>query len=314
VPILDGNLPVITTDSYQNHYNGSVDITATVISVGGQGLTERGVVWSESPNPTTNDNKEVDGQTTAGTFTVNFSGLPYNTLCYFRAYATNGNGTAYGNQISFTPFVPCLAKGTKIMLSDGSQKNIEDIVYEDELLVWNFDNGLFDSAKPLWIGLPSRSSFHNRITFSDGTVLESVIPHLGHRVLNIEDGRFAYPMSECEAGTTTFKEDGTKPSIVKTELVFEENSFYNIITDRHINLFANGILTSCRWNNIYPIRDMRFVKDGRPMRPISEFDGLDERYYHGLRAAEQLCDASDLVNYMAIRETYKKPELEGSLS
>jgi hypothetical protein len=36
--------------------------------------------------------------------------------------------------------------------------------------------------------------------------------------------------------------------------------YYNVITDYHINLFANGILTSCRLNNIYPIKNMKFVK------------------------------------------------------
>ena len=37
----------------------------------------------------------------------------------------------------------CFVEGTEITLADGSIKKIEDITYEDELLVWDFDHGCF---------------------------------------------------------------------------------------------------------------------------------------------------------------------------
>lgn len=313
-PVLEGSIPTVTTDSYQTYFNDTADVTATVTSDGGQPIMERGIVWSTNPYPTIEDNKFIDTESSLGQFTLLLNGFPPFQLVYARGFASNINGTAYGNQISFTPFVPCLAKGTEISMANGTKKKIEDVTYEDELLVWDFDFGLYGKAKPLWIGLPSKSSFHSRISFSDGSVIDSVIPHLGHRVLNIEDGRFAYPMSECHEGTTTFSDHGENPTIVKTELVFEDNEFYNIITERHINMFANGILTSCRWNNLYPIENMKFVKQQRVLRGIEEFSGLPEEYYHGLRASEQTCDASELVEYMAIREKYKKKEFENHIS
>lgn len=46
---------------------------------------------------------------------------------------------------------PCLLKGTKITLADRSEKNIEDLTYDDELLVWNFDEGKLDKAKTAWL-------------------------------------------------------------------------------------------------------------------------------------------------------------------
>jgi uncharacterized protein (TIGR02145 family) len=84
------------------------DITTTsavsggeITSDGGSGVIARGVCWSTSPNPTTADFKTTDG-TGSGAFTSSLSGLLPNTTYYVRAYATNGAGTSYGNEISFT--------------------------------------------------------------------------------------------------------------------------------------------------------------------------------------------------------------------
>ena len=37
--------------------------------------------------------------------------------------------------------------------------------------------------------------------------------------------------------------------------------YYNIITDKHFNLFANGILTSSKCSNLYHIENMKYVDD-----------------------------------------------------
>jgi hypothetical protein len=52
-------------------------------------------------------------------------------------------------------------------------------------------------------------------------------------------------------------------------------------------MFADGILTSNRFNNIYPICDMKFVKDTRTLRPLEEFADIDPKYISGLRLQEQ---------------------------
>ncbi len=74
---------------------------------GGLEIAERGVCWSTTANPTTNDSKTSDG-TGTGEFTSNISGLTGNTAYYVRAYAINEMGTAYGQQVSFTsaPVIP----------------------------------------------------------------------------------------------------------------------------------------------------------------------------------------------------------------
>jgi len=84
------------------------EITATaalsggeITSDGGSPVTARGVCWSTSPNPTIADSTTSNGNGN-GVFVSNLSGLLPDTLYYVRSYATNGVGTFYGNEVSFS--------------------------------------------------------------------------------------------------------------------------------------------------------------------------------------------------------------------
>ena len=72
-----------------------------VTSDGGAEVTARGVCWSASQEPTIEGEHTTDGAGT-GEYQSNLSGLTANTTYYVRAYATNSEGTAYGEEISFT--------------------------------------------------------------------------------------------------------------------------------------------------------------------------------------------------------------------
>jgi uncharacterized protein (TIGR02145 family) len=71
---------------------------------GGSPITARGVCWSHITSPTILNNKTIDGQGT-GKFSSTLTGLESFYVYHVRAYATNNNGTVYGNQISFTTAV-----------------------------------------------------------------------------------------------------------------------------------------------------------------------------------------------------------------
>lgn len=72
-----------------------------VVSEGEAAVTERGLCWSTSANPTTADSKVTSG-TGLGYFTGSITGLSTNTTYHVRAYGTNSEGTTYGDDISFT--------------------------------------------------------------------------------------------------------------------------------------------------------------------------------------------------------------------
>lgn len=172
------------------------------------------------------------------------------------------------------------------MLADRTEKAVEDIEYSDELLVWDFDNGCFSSAKPLWIKKVQGSKEYNLVKFDNGVELKTVA---NHRIFNVDSQKFTYTMNEEDTpiGTTTFMSDGTTSKLIERKVVKEEVNYYNIITDYHMNLFANGILTSLRLNNLYKIENMKFVKDDRKLVSKDEFKGIPDKYFYGLRLSEQ---------------------------
>ncbi len=202
--------------------------------------------WSQTGLPTYTD-MELLTPTTAST-----SELEY------RIIGAVGSITDLGT-------ITCFIKGTLITLADGSKKPVEDITYDDELLVWNFYKGCFDKAKPRWIKIAQTASVYNKLTFDNGATL-GLVGEGGtqgyHRIFNEQARLFTHTgVPETPVGTITFAEDCTKPTLVKQELVHEEVEFYNVITETHFNLFANGILTSCKNSNKYYIENMKYVTD-----------------------------------------------------
>ena len=181
--------------------------------------------------------------------------------------------------------VPCFVKDTKITLSDRSYKLVQDISYDDQLLVWDFDNGCYSYAKPVWI--KKKQTIQNYFTckFENGVILKLVGSNGNcHRVFNLDDNCFEYA-TKC-VGKTIMTENGPT-KLLSCERAEEEVEFYNIITRYHINLFANSVLTSCRLNNLYKIKDMKFLKDSRKIIPIEAYKGISQEFYDGLRLGEQ---------------------------
>ena len=190
---------------------------------------------------------------------------------------------------NYTYMTACLLGDTQILVYDKKKKRfkkkkIKDIDYEDEILVWDFDNGCFAISKPLWIMKKKYADKYNELTFSDGTKLRTV---LQHRIFNKEKGRFTYPMTDdTPIGTTTYNVNGEYVKLVSKKIIEKRVDYYNIITNYHINLFADGILTSCRLSNIYKIEEMKYVKDNRKLHKRSNYK-MEDKWFYGLRIAEQ---------------------------
>ncbi|MEI7897871.1 MAG: hypothetical protein WCJ26_12605, partial [bacterium] len=94
-------LPTVSTAQAINIATATATSGGTVSSDGGSPVTVRGVCYSTNPNPTTANSNTIDGSG-MGMFVSNLTGLSPNTIYYVKAYATNGVGTSYGNEISFT--------------------------------------------------------------------------------------------------------------------------------------------------------------------------------------------------------------------
>lgn len=102
-------LPTVSTSSITNITQTTATVGGNVTSDGGATVTERGVCYSTTQNPTV-DNSKVQIGSGIGTFTSNITGLTTNTTYYVRAYAKNSVGVNYGSQMSFkTPDAPSIS-------------------------------------------------------------------------------------------------------------------------------------------------------------------------------------------------------------
>jgi Collagen triple helix repeat (20 copies). len=110
-------LPAITTAAISGITQSSAISGGNITDDGGSPILGRGVCWSLSSNPTTAGNSVAEGAG-AGSYIALLTGLTSNTLYYVRAYATNAQGTSYGNEISFTTGVLQLATVTTTAASN----------------------------------------------------------------------------------------------------------------------------------------------------------------------------------------------------
>jgi uncharacterized protein (TIGR02145 family) len=92
--------PTVFTTAVTNIQPLNASSGGNITNDGGAAVTERGVVYATTANPTINNFKIIAG-TGTGTFTATLSPLASQTTYYVRAYAINSYGTAYGSQIQF---------------------------------------------------------------------------------------------------------------------------------------------------------------------------------------------------------------------
>lgn len=208
----------------------------------------------------------------------------------------------------------CLSVDTEIDVYDEKRKKrirkkLRDISYKDKLLVWNFDKGCFDLATPLFITKPQTTTRYTMVWFSDGSSLRLVGADdtRRHRVFCLETGKFEYVGNGAKVGMTTYNDKGEFVKITKIEFINEKIEFMNIITNEHFNCFANGILTSCKLSNMYPIKNMKYDKTNKTLNTRDMFEDISDFYYKALRLAEQPLlntynDHSEYIDYKQIYE------------
>ena len=215
-----------------------------------------------------------------------------------------GSVTVVCDDTSFTlPFWPaaCFPTGTKILMADRTEKNIEDVRYGDALTVWDFDEGRIGTAPVCWLTRDGLINDHfYELTFSDGTILRTTGRNSNHKVYNVDKRKFE-GVNKTEVGDRIYSIGGIV-SVTSKRYVEERVNYYNLMTSRKINCFANGILTSDRYGNMYPIdANMVYDKAGRTTRPYSVYEaaGINRYWYDNLRLGEVDETVEETVKYIA---------------
>ena len=94
-------VPTLTTVAISSITGSSASGGGNVTVGGGADVTDRGICFATSHNPTIAGSKTSNG-TGTGAFVSVLASLKGNTLYYVRSYATNSAGTGYGPEVSFT--------------------------------------------------------------------------------------------------------------------------------------------------------------------------------------------------------------------
>jgi uncharacterized protein (TIGR02145 family) len=110
-------VPTLTTSAVNFITNTTAVGGGNITYDGGSAVTLRGLCWDTLPNPTVSSQNTSDGSG-SGNFTSNLSNLLVGKTYYVRAYADNGLGTGYGNEISISVFsyanLPSVTIGSQV--------------------------------------------------------------------------------------------------------------------------------------------------------------------------------------------------------
>ena len=136
-------------------------------------------------------------------------------------------------------YLQCLDGETEIEVYDKKKKRrvkkkLKDITYDDLILFWDFDKGEYTYEKPLWIMRPIEANNTTTLTFSDGSKLKIVGDH---RIYDTDNNKFVSG-KEAKVGLHTFNNKGEIIELVNKEYKEEKTYAYNVITRKHINMFA----------------------------------------------------------------------------
>ena len=94
--------PTVTTTQPKEITHNNAIIGGKIVDNGGLTVTNCGVMYSKSPNPTIENGTKVESNIIKEAYTCTLTNLDFATTYYARAYAINKKGTAYGEQVTFT--------------------------------------------------------------------------------------------------------------------------------------------------------------------------------------------------------------------
>lgn len=179
------------------------------------------------------------------------------------------------NQISY------FTKDTLITTFNNSYKEIEYLNEVDFLKVWDFDSGNYSHSDVLFVIGPLTANEYFSYIFDNGTELKVVDKCY---IFDKDESIFT---SDLQVGSKTINDNGDEVTLISKELITKEVQYFGLVSDYHMNFFANNIFVSSEFNNLYPINNMTFIKFDREPKNRAEFTELNATLYNGLRISEQ---------------------------
>ena len=193
---------------------------------------------------------------TNSTFSISPGDLTADTYTLTLNCRMTRDGTTYTNSAEFSfekeAFLSlCVAEGSMITLADGSQKAVEDLTGDEELLVWNMFTGEFDSAPILFIDSDPENYYEViNLYFSDGTTVKVISEHAFWDV-NLNEYVFLRSDAAQYIGhwfnKQTVDENGnmvyTEVQLTNVVVQQEYTSAWSPVTYGHLCYYVNGMLS-----------------------------------------------------------------------
>ena len=180
-------LPEVTTGEVTDITVSSANCGVEVTFDGNVTVTEEGICWSTSQNPTIEDNSTskvyYNGDYNSGYYYAKMTDLEHNTTYYVRAYATNEVGTAYGEEVSFTTvekLLPTVITGEVTNITVSSAKCRGEVASDG--------NGTVTAYGHCWSTTPNPTIEENDGTEGSGNIAKP----------------FTSPMTNLEPNTTYY--------------------------------------------------------------------------------------------------------------
>lgn len=164
----------------------------------------------------------------------------------------DGNNTYYANNLLAHNRGSCFVKGTKVMMADGSIKNIEDVQIGEQVVgqdgaintVMDYDHPMLDNR--LLVGINESGPFM--------TSEHPVFTKEGWKSYNTDDTMFAYPhlkdimVGNLKVGDEIKQYDGTwiKVESLEEHREADQQQVYNFILDGNHTYHADGLLVHNR--------------------------------------------------------------------
>ena len=223
------------------------------------------------------------------TLTYEFTDPNGKTLTFSKTWQFNYADYKNGTQYSYSDFVNgtlkeassggCVTPDTTIILADGTQKRVDELTFEDKLLVWDFFDGTY-AERDIALLVDHGEAIYKvaNLVFSDDSVLRLIAEH----------GVFDYDLNEFVYITVDnmheyvghrfvkYSKDGNY-DIVTLNKAFETEevtSAYSITSAGTSNAFASGMLTVAPPEDFYNWIEM----DGKLHYDVEQFNADVEQY------------------------------------
>ena len=296
-----GNVNTVTFNAF---YDTNID---TVLSGGSDSYNPPSSIKSATITPAGEASKTLSSGSSSQT------AYSYSTSTYtLNVYHITGDIEIQADGVEKS----CLAEGTKILMADGSYKNIENIDYDDIVAVWNYDTGELTYEYPLWIENEHVADQIIRVTFDDNSYVDFVG---NHAVYSTDDNLFVNILdSNFKVGSHVAKLENNKlvsTTVTKIEYINKKVKYYFIGSTTYYNIFANNILTTdhnLTISNLYgfdknakwPKEKKQILANKNNLLDYSYFEDVLPYYlYKGFRVEE----AGYLINNNMIDlESFKK--------